>query len=167
MKDNYINERKLTEWLKIKQAFEPYLPKENRKIYRSVVGLDKNEYGYYCNLDIENSVVQTAIKPLQNWSYSKKFVDKWGDNNYKGHVKLIFQSNTKKLYNNIIFEPKAVMIYFSKIAKFFPKDFNRLKNDKMTDINFIFNYLNGDAKELLLYSPNGDLFVEKMEVYGC
>ncbi len=145
------------DFLSIKIALQPYISKENKIIYRSIVGLSRDEYGYYSVIDLDKGYFQTGLKSLQNWTYSLSFAKKWGNATFKS-FKIIFQARTSKNYNNIVIDPKSILIYFSKILKLFPQVYNH----HYKKINHIIRYFNSDVQELLLYSPNGDLYIDKI-----
>lgn len=161
MRYNEIKKSDLDKFLQLRLALQPYISKEKIKIYRSIP-LKKAEFGYYCSLNVENSYFQTAIKPLQNWTYSKKFAKNWGSSS-GDYINIVFETNLLKNYDAVVFEPEAVLKYFSKIAKFFPEIYIKYRKE----IDFQIYYLRDGAEELLLYSPDGDLFVEKLYVFGC
>jgi hypothetical protein len=157
MADNTVPDFLVNDFLSIKLAFQPYIAKENKKIYRSVAGLSRKEYGYYSSLDLDRGYFQTALKPLQNWSYSKNFAEFWGSPTEKSFV-VIFEASTSKNYNHIVMDPKSILVYFSKILKFFPDTYNLYKKQ----IEYQIKYLNSYVEELLLYSPNGEIFIDKI-----
>lgn len=166
MRKSEISERILNNWLIIKKGLYPYLSRDNKKIYRSVV-LDKPEYGDYCYLDIRDTYMQTGNKPLQNWTFSKNFAYRWGpgEEGMKKYnfIQIIFESNTIKNYDKLVYTPESFLKWCSKLYVKYPNFYFKFKKK----LDGLLSYINSRAEELLLYDVNGEVFVNNMHVLGC
>ncbi len=162
MKTNKISSVEENQWLDLQEVLKPYFPKENRIIYRSVAKLDKNDHGYWCTTEISNSYVETALKSLQNWTYSKEFASDWASS-FNNNIVVIFKANTKKNKECLVYDPKSLNIYLTKINNKFPKIYNKY----IKKIKFLLKYLY-QTEELLLYSKTGEIFIDSIvDVKGC
>lgn len=163
----------------IKEANEPYISKENRKIFRGVI-IEKEKYLKYCTTNFEKTYLQTSLIPIQSWSYSKKFVEDWIDENiarrrgnyhsrleinddFSKYLQIVYETNTLKNHKLIMITPKSILIYFSKLYKWFPSLYYDFENE----INEIISYFNSHVNEVVIYSENNEVFVDKVLIRGC